>query len=242
MSYYKVKNFNFSKDFRTVKFEGAANNIRPLWYIKQEFKAKEDETTFNFVKSFVNAFLDGEFKINDKKHYLNYVINYYLENKGINATWGCALDFGATYKVDQNGKKARDENENFIIEFLNDEDYKKWVDYTKWVEKVKTNITTAILNNTLKKQYNSLKKEKHYLVYMGSYPEFVKKNGAKGFYRTRAIDSAKKFDGLDVILMQDSFILKDYGFEFVKVNEFDYWYNKKALEYKKFLNELAKAI
>ena len=40
--------------------------------------------------------------------------------------------------------------------------------------------------------------------------------------------------------MQDSFILKDYGFEFDKVNEFNYWYNK-SIEYKN-LNELAKAI
>ena len=30
MSYYKVKNFNFSKDFRTVKFEGASKQHSPI--------------------------------------------------------------------------------------------------------------------------------------------------------------------------------------------------------------------
>lgn len=232
MSYYKVKNISFSKDFRAVKIEAAANNIRPLWYVKDEIKAKEKETTFDFVKSFVNDFLSGGLQINDKKHYINYVINYYLENKGIKATWLYERDFGAVYKKDENGERARDENENFIIEFLNDEDYKKWIEYKKWVEKVKINITNAILNNSLKKQYNSLKKEKHYLVYMRSYPEFIKKYGSKGFYKTRDINYAKMFNGLDVMIIQDSFILTQYGFEFVKVDEFNDWYNKKALEYK----------
>lgn len=240
MSYYKVKNISFSKDFRKVKMEAASNNIRPLWYINREFKAEEDETTFDFVKSFVNNFLAGVLKINDKKHYINYVINYYLENKGINATWLYELDFGAVYKKDENGKRARDENGNFIIEFVNDEDYKKWMEYKDWVEKVKANITNAILNNNLKKQYNNLKKEKHYLVYMRSYPEFVKKNSSKGFYRTSNIDYAKQFNGLDAVMMQDSYILIQYGFEFVKVDEFNDWYNKKALEYKKLLDELLK--
>ena len=59
MSYYKVKNISFSKDFRTVNLEGASNNIRPLWYNKVEIKAKEDETTFDFVKGFANDFLSG---------------------------------------------------------------------------------------------------------------------------------------------------------------------------------------
>lgn len=240
MSYYKVKNISFSKDFRTVKMKAASNNIQPLWYIEREFKAKDDETTFDFVKSFVNDFLDGNFKINDKKHYINYVINYYLENKGINATWLYELDFGAVYKKDENGKRARDENGSFIIEFVNDEEYKKWVEYKDWVEKVKINITNAILNNSLKKQYNNLKKEKHYLVYMNSYPEFVKKKRSKSFYKTRDVNYAKMFNGLDVMIMQDSYILTGYGFEFVKVDDLNDWYNKKALEYKKLLDEFKK--
>lgn len=217
MSYYKVKSFSFSKDFRSAKINAATNNIRPLWYNTTEIKAKENETTFDFVYGLVNDFLSGGLQFNDKKHYINYVIESYVSNSGLDSLYTSPRDFGATLKEDSTGELERDFEGNFIWVYPNKEKEQEYNIQLEKIEQLKNTITNTILNGTLKKDYNEAKKEKYYLIRDFGYPEYVCKNTSSGFYRTSNINYAKVFNGLDVFFMKDSFIKTTYNFDFVKI-------------------------
>ena len=212
MSYSKIKSFSFSKDFKTVKVTSACNNVHPLSYYKQVLEQKDnkklkDSTVYEWVKSWIKDFLDGGLQFNNKKHYINFVINKTMQDNNILSSqelWASPYDFNAKYDYDL---------EKWIFP-----DDKKEKEYNQAVlkrEMIENEITKNIIYNTYRSLYNQLKKDKFYLT--NDY-QFITSNGLRSFkYSGKDASNKKVFSGLDKMNMIDYFAIKNYGYHFQKV-------------------------
>jgi len=218
MSYSKVKSFSFSKDFKTVKINRADGRTFPIYYYKniysyEDYKDRYD-SVFAWVKRWFEDFIDGVLQFNNKKNYIDFVINKTLED--IKKTYNDLYVSVYNYKTIYNDSK-----QEYI--FIKESEKKEYDNKIK----IRDNIYNKIINNFIthkyKKEYNNLKKEKYYLTNGYNY---IISNGKKSFkysgltlFNGEKNQSIKIFNGLDKIVLKNYFAITQYGYEFKKVEE-----------------------
>ena len=203
MSYEKVKSFSFSKDFRTLTTTSASSNCFPIDYNKCISQAKEDITTHDFIKMWVDTIIGGTLQFNNKNHYIQFVIDTILTKNSIEShrtLWAAPYDFNAEFSQ---------ELKKYVFE--NTEDETAYHAAKQKAEAIKEEITTAILNGSLKNRYKELKKEKYLLTDGYSY---LTSKGNRGFRSSGSKDRAKIFNGLNLTTMKSYFAITKYNYHF----------------------------
>jgi len=213
MSYSKIKSFSFSKDFKTVSVSSASNNVQPLTYYKQvldqcDDEKLKDESVFKWVKYWVKGFIDGGLQFNSQKHYINFIIEKTMQENDISSIrelWASEYDYNGKYNY-----------ELHIWNFPDDGSKEKYNQAVLKRETIENEMTSNIINNTYKKLYKNLKKEKFYLT--NGY-NFITSSGKRSFkYSGKESQNIKQFNGLDKIAMSNYFAIKNYGYSFQEVD------------------------
>ena len=202
MSYEKMKNLTFSKDFRSFKTTHASNNVSPLHYYMTEVKAKEEESTHNFVKDVLRLVIEGSYQLNNKNNIIDFSISQILKEytkESNRSLWISEYDFDFNYE-----KKA----------FNTPEDEKAFNAAMKEKEKIHNDLTIKFINGYYKKMFSAAKKEKYILTNGYNY---VKTSSQRSFKYSSDKSIAKLFNGIQFSEMQNYFAIKNYGYHFERL-------------------------
>ena len=212
MSYEILTSFSFNNDFTEVNGKYYSSNVYPRTPSPFSQKIDEAESSFDFVKGFVNGFIDGTLQFSNKKHSINLHIHLGLNSFGkenIRDLWVSKFDYDSF---------------DYDTKHLNAEDEADYNLKTAQREVIISHITTAIMGGLYNKEIKRLKKEQYVIT---NYASFISKLTKRGFHRVYHINTAKIINGIDKLFLPN-YIFTQYNMKVVSLaevkNEFSKYY------------------